>query len=332
MIREHLEGDTNLKLIIQIPCFNEANTLPGTLRDLPREIDGISRIETLIVDDGSTDGTSDVARAEGVDHIVRLPQNRGLARAFSVGLEEALKRGADIIVNTDGDNQYKGAGIGRLIEPILKGRAEMVVGDRQVASIKHFSKTKIYLQKLGSWVVRWASGTDVPDATSGFRAFSREAALHVSVYSSYTYTLETIIQAGKKGIAVTSVEVETNEMTRESRLIRSLPGYVLKSAVTILRIFLMYESLRVFLSIGFILMFLGSIIGFRFLTFYLAGAGQGHIQSLIFTAILVILGFLTCLLGLLADLIARNRQLSEESRYHLRKMEFSKEESRSPVR
>jgi glycosyltransferase involved in cell wall biosynthesis len=311
-----------MKLIIQIPCFNEAETLPSTIADLPRQVPGFDEVEFLVIDDGSTDNTAEVARKHGVDHIIRLSQNRGLAYAFNKGLETALNLGADVIVNTDGDNQYRGECVLDLVQPIIDGRAEIVVGDRRVGAIKHFSRTKKLLQKIGSWVVRWASGTDIPDSTSGLRAFSRDAALQLAVYSTHTYTLETIIQAGKKGINITHVPVGTNEKLRESRLIRSIPSYVMSSTITILRIFLMYEALRIFLTIGAVLFGLGALLVFRFLYFFIIGEGQGHVQSLIGAAILIVLGFQTFLLGLLADLIAQNRRLNEEMAYRLRKSEF----------
>lgn len=311
-----------MKLIIQIPCFNEAETLPLTISDLPKQIVGVDVIELLVIDDGSSDATSKVAMESGVHHIIKLPQNKGLANAFRVGLETALTLGADIIVNTDGDNQYRGEYVTELVKPILADEADIVIGDRQVETIKHFSVIKKRLQKLGSWVVRWTSGTGVPDATSGFRAFSREAALQLAVFSSYTYTLETIIQAGKKGLIITSVPVQTNVKLRDSRLMRSIPQYIVNSAGTILRIFLMYEALRVFLSLGLVLSTGGALLLARFAYFFIIGEGQGHVQSLIVASILVMLGFQTFLLGLLADLIARNRQLSEEMGYRLRKMEL----------
>ena len=309
------------KLVIQIPCFNEAETLPETLADLPKSIEGVDEIELLVIDDGSTDGTTEVAEQLGVDKVIRIPQNRGLANAFVRGLDISLEMGADIIVNTDGDNQYQAQYIQPLIAPILNSEAEIVIGDRQVDTIQHFSRTKKLLQKLGSWVVRWASGTDIPDTTSGFRAFSREAALHLTVFSGYTYTLETIIQAGKKGISITSIPVRTNPSTRRSRLIKSTIHYVAVSALTILRIFLMYEALRVFVSLAMLPLTAGLILIGRFLYFFVNGDGSGHIQSLIVAAILMVLAFLIGLLGLLADLIARNRRLSEEIRYQLKKIE-----------
>ncbi len=309
-----------MKLIIQIPCFNEVETLPQTIADLPRHIPGVDEIEFLVIDDGSTDGTADVAKELGVDHVVRLPHNKGLAYAFARGLQACLDQGADIIVNTDGDNQYSGDCVRDLVNPILKGDAEMVVGDRQINTIQHFSGVKKILQKLGSWIVRLASKTDVPDATSGFRAFSKEAALRLSIFSDYTYTLETIIQAGKKGISITSVPVETNEVLRESRLIHSTFRYVSRSAITIIRIFLMYEALRVFLGLSVIPLLGGLFLLGRFAYYFLIGDGQGHIQSLIVATILMVLGFVTILIGLLGDLIARNRRLNEEINYQLKKM------------
>jgi glycosyltransferase involved in cell wall biosynthesis len=311
-----------MKLVIQIPCFNEANTLPGTLDDLPKELAGIDSIEVLVIDDGSTDHTATVAADHGVDHIIRLPENRGLAKAFALGLENSLRLGADLIVNTDADNQYPGQSIGALIEPILQGRAEMVIGDRQIDIIHHFSRMKKLLQKIGSWVVRWASGTSVPDTTSGFRAFTPQAAMQLNVFSSYTYTLETIIQAGKKGIVIKSVPIQANPTPRKSRLIDSTAKYILRSAATIVRIFLMYEALRVFLTLSIIPLTLGFILIGRFGYFYAIGEGSGHIQSLIVATIMVMLGFLTILIGLIGDLIAKNRRLSEDIRFQLRRMEL----------
>jgi glycosyltransferase involved in cell wall biosynthesis len=279
----------------------------------------VDNVEVLVIDDGSTDGTAEVARAHGVEHVISQSRHRGLAAAFALGLQAALEMGADVIVNTDGDHQYRGDDIPRLVQPILEGRADMVVGDRQVNTIRHFSPWKKWLQRTGSLIVRWASRTGVPDATSGFRALSREAALRLEVFSTYTYTLETIIQAGRKGLSVVSVLVQTNEIRRRSRLIRSVPGYVLRSAVTILRVFLMYEALRSFLVLGTIPFFAGGLLLTRFLYFYAIGDGTGHIQSLIVAAILLVLGFQTFLLGLLADLIAKNRHLIEEVNYRLKK-------------
>ena len=311
-----------MKLIIQIPCFNEEATLPLTIRDLPQRIEGIDCIELLVIDDGSSDRTAEVARQLGVQHVVSLPRNIGLAYAFSVGLETALRLGADIIVNTDGDNQYCGQDIPKLIQPILEGRAGMVIGDRQVDTIAHFSPVKKKLQKLGSWMVRRVSGTEIPDATSGFRAFSRDTALRLVVFSRYTYTLETIIQAARKHIVVTSVPVRTNRKLRESRLVKGIFRYVWRSGLTIFRIVLMYEALTVFLTLGLLLIGGGLLVSLRFLIFLAMGQGSGHVQSLILASILFVLGFQNVLLGLLANLLNANRLLNEEINYRLRKMEF----------
>ncbi len=308
-----------MKLVIQIPCFNEAETLARTVEDLPKQLEGISEIELLVIDDGSTDGTAGIAQQLNVDHIVRHPQNRGLAAAFSTGLRTALELGADIIVNTDADHQYRGESIPDLLRPILDGRADMVVGDRRVETIGHFSWTKKLLQRMGSWVVRWISGTDVIDATSGFRALSREAALQLTVFSTYTYTLETVIQAGKKSLSVASVPVLTNEKLRESRLIRSVPRYLARSMVTILRIFLMYEPLKAFSFLSLLPLFAGIALAVRYIYFLVIGEGAGHIQSVIFGSAMGILAFLIFLLGLLSDLIARNRRLEEEILYRIRR-------------
>ena len=310
-----------MKLIIQIPCYNESETLPLTIGDLPKTVPGFDAIEYLVIDDGSTDGTAQIAESLGVHHIVRLPRNRGLAAAFEKGLQTAVQLGADVIVNTDGDNQYPGGFIPDLVRPILENEADLVIGDRQVETIPHFSRIKVFLQKLGSRVVRWSSGTNVPDATSGFRAFSRDAALRLVIFSNYTYTLETIIQAGKMGLNVASIPIETNPKLRESRLIRSIPVYLARSSVTILRIFLMYEALRTFITLGSLPFIAGWIFVFRFLYFFTIGEGQGHIQSLILASILILVGFLIFLLGLLGDLIARNRRLMEEMVFRVRKME-----------
>jgi glycosyltransferase involved in cell wall biosynthesis len=307
------------KLIIQIPCYNEQATLATTLEHLPRDVPGVDAVEWLVIDDGCTDGTAEVARSRGVDHVVKHPKNLGLARAFATGLEACLARGADIIVNLDGDNQYCAECIGDLIRPILDGRAEIVVGARSIDGIEHFSRTKKALQKLGSWVVRQASGTDIPDAPSGFRAFSREAALRIRVYSRYTYTLETIIQAGQHGMGITWVPIRTNPVTRPSRLIRSIPSYISRSLVTIVRIFVVYRPFRFFLSIGLVLSVLGTLIGVRFLWFYLTAGSSGHIQSLILASILLGMGFQTILVAFLADLLSVNRRLAEDNGYRLRR-------------
>ena len=306
-----------MKLIIQIPCFNEEVTLPETLADLPTAIPGIEVIETLVIDDGSLDRTASLARELGVNHVIRFPRNRGLAVAFAGGLNACLNAGADIIVNTDGDHQYQGSGIADLVGPIVRGEADMVVGDRQVDAIPHFSWLKKVLQKLGSRVVRWTSGTDVQDATSGFRALSKSAAAQLVVFSSYTYTLETIIQAGKRGLVVVSVPVETNPKLRESRLISNIFSYVLRSSVTILRIFMMYEALRVFTLISLLPALAGIVLFVRYSYFFSVGQGGGHIQSVVVASVLLLLAFQILLLGLLADLIAKNRRLSEEIHYRV---------------
>ena len=321
-------GESAVKLIIQIPAYNEEATLPQTLRDLPRSIPGVDEIEVLVVDDGSTDRTAQVAEELGVDHIVRLKQNQGLATAFTVGLETALRLGADIIVNTDADNQYRGQDIARLIQPILEGRADIVVGDRGVAALEHFSLLKRLLQRWGSWVVERAAGIPIPDATSGFRAFTREAALRLTVLSEYTYTLETLIQAGARRMKVVYVPVRTNPQTRPSRLIRSIPSFLALSALTILRFYTMYRPLRVFTTIGGILIAGGVALGLRFLYFYLVGRGMGHVQSLILAAILTIVGFQVCLIGLMAELVRLNRKMLEEILYRVRRMEIEEAKDR----
>ncbi|RMF64852.1 MAG: glycosyltransferase family 2 protein [Calditrichaeota bacterium] len=313
-----------MKLIIQIPCLNEEETLPKTLADLPEQIDGVDEIETLVIDDGSTDRTVEVARECGVNHIVRHTNNKGLAAAFVTGLDACVKLGANIIVNTDADHQYRGEDIARLIQPILRGEADMVVGDRQVDSIEHFSFIKKRLQALGSWVVRHVSDTEIPDTTSGFRAFSRDAALRLNVLSRFTYTLETIIQAGKSNIAITHVPVETNETLRESRLFRSIPKYIKRSAATIFRIYTMYEPLKAFSIIGGVVFSGGLLLSLRFVYFYFTGNGGGHIQSLILSAVLMLIGFQVFMIGLLADLIRGNRQLIEDVQYRVKKIEVRK--------
>jgi glycosyltransferase involved in cell wall biosynthesis len=301
-----------MKLIIQIPCYNEEHTLPATLRDLPVSIGGIDVIETLVVDDGSSDGTVEAARALGVNHVARLGVNRGLAFAFKEGLRVALDRGADIIVNTDADNQYNAADIPMLIAPILSGDAEIVIGERPISDSPHFSPLKKLLQKVGSWVVRKISNTTVQDAPSGFRAFSRSAAQQLNVFNEYTYTLETIIQAGHKGLAVVSVPIRVNPVTRESRLVSSLGNYVKKSMLTMFRFFVVYRPLRFFVPLAIVLAASGFLISLRFLIFFLMGDGGGHVQSLILSVFLMGSGLLMFSLGLLADLISVNRKLMEE--------------------
>lgn len=311
-----------VKLIIQIPCLNEEETLPQTLRELPRQIDGVDIIETLIIDDGSSDRTVQVARELGVDHVVRHTTNKGLAAAFMSGLDAGIKLGADVIVNTDGDNQYDGKSIAALIKPILTGCADMVVGNRQIDSISHFSFVKKRLQEMGSWVVRHVSGTDIPDTTSGFRAFSRDAALRLNVVSGFTYTLETIIQAGKSDIAITHVPISTNDKLRESRLFSSIPKYIKRSIATIFRIYMMYEPLRTFSFIGAVIFGAGLLVSLRFVYDYFTTGGAGHIQSLIFSAVLMLIGFQVGMFGLLADLIRANRRLIEDTQYRVKKVEI----------
>ncbi len=301
-----------MKLIIQIPCFNEEFALPIALAALPKSIDGIDVIEVLIIDDGSSDRTREVARTLGVDHVVGFPTNRGLAKAFMHGIRACLDRGADIIVNTDADNQYDAADIPALVEPIVDGRADIAIGARPIANIKHFSPLKKLLQRMGSSVVAAASGTTVADAPSGFRAFSRQAAASLNVFSPYTYTLETIIQAGQKNLAIASVPVGVNGDLRPSRLVRSIPSYVRKSMTTILRILIIYKPVRFFLTIGLLLFGVGFAVCLRFVYFYLAGQGGGHIQSLILAAVFMIFGFHTSLLAFIADLLSVNRRLLEE--------------------
>ena len=312
------------KLIIQIPCFNEEHTLPQTIADIPRSIEGISEIEILIIDDGSSDQTVEVAKELNVDHVVQHSKNRGLARAFCTGLDACLKRGADIIVNTDGDNQYAGKDIPKLIRPILEAKADIVVGDRQTKSVEHFSILKKMLQKFGSLVVRQLSGTDLPDAVSGFRAISREAALRLNIVSSYSYTVEMIIQAGNKNMAVTHVPVTVNPKTRESHLFKSLPNFIWRQLSTMIRMYSMYSPIKVFFSIGVVLCCIGVLPIIRFLFFYFAGDGAGHIQSLVLGGVFLIIGFITFMIGLLADLISFNRQLTEVALEKIRRLELRK--------
>ena len=311
-----------MKLIVQIPCYNEEKTLPQTVRDIPRQIEGIDEVEVLVVDDGSTDKTVEVAREIGVDHIVKNTCNKGLARTFLVGLDASLRLGANIIVNTDGDNQYKGEDIPKLIAPILKGEADIVIGDRQTDKIPHFSSTKKKLQKFGSFVVRILSKTDVPDAVSGFRAFSRDAAMQMNIVSAFSYTIETVIQAGKKDLAVTNVPIGTNPKTRESRLFQSIPKFLEHSLTTMIRTYAMYKPLRLFFYIGCLCIVGGLIPSIRFLFYYFMGQGSGHVQSLILAAILFIIGFQVFMIGLVADVISFNRKLIEETLLRVKRIEF----------
>ena len=324
------------KLIIQIPCLNEASTLPATVADLPRAVAGIDSVELLVVDDGSRDGTADVARACGVDHVVRLRRNKGLAAAFMAGIDASLKRGADFIVNTDADNQYAGREIPRLLAPLLAGDADIVIGDRNIAELRHMSWRKRQVQRLGSWVVRQVSNTNVPDTTSGFRAYTREAALRMTVVSEFSYTLESIIQAGKKRMAIAHVPIATNPRTRNSRLFDSAFSYIKKSAATIVRIYAMYEPLKVFTYIGLAVFSAGLAISIRFLYYFFTGAGYGHLQSLIASAILLIVGFQVLVIGLLADVISGNRKLLEDLLYRVRTLELPQnhnedDEDRAPT-
>ena len=308
-----------MKLIIQIPCYNEEATLAIALAELPRRINGFTKVEWLIIDDGSSDATRRVAEQNGVDHIVGFTRNQGLAKAFMLGLDACIQRGADVIVNTDADNQYRASDIPKLVGPILEGKADMVIGERPISKIEHFSPIKKQLQRFGSRVVRMASGADVADAPSGFRAISRETAMKLNVFNEYTYTLETIIQAGKKDMAVCSVPVGVNEDLRPSRLVKSIPSYIKRSIVTIIRIFVVYKPFRFFMTLGVTLFGIGMLLGLRYLYFMLTGEGGGHIQSVILAGVLMGIGFQTGLIAFVADLLAVNRKLLEEVQYRLRK-------------
>jgi glycosyltransferase involved in cell wall biosynthesis len=311
-----------MKLIIQIPCFDEETQLPATLADLPRDLPGVDRIEWLVIDDGSTDRTVEIARKHGVDHIVRLTNNKGLAAAFQAGLDASLKLGADIIVNTDADNQYYGGDVEKLIQPVLEGRADLVVGDRETDKIEHFSGLKKRLQRIGSAVVRRASETDVPDTTSGFRAYNREAALQVQVVSKFTYTLETIIQAGKMLVAVDHVPIRTNEQTRSSRLFPSMWAYVRRNAVAIFRVYALYEPLRVFLTAAGVVFLVAAVIWGRFLYYFFSGEGGGHIQSLILGAALFVAAVQLAALGVVGDILAGSRVLQQRILERVRRVEL----------
>lgn len=317
-----------MKLIIQIPCLNEAATLAIALAELPRRVEGFDRVEWLVIDDGSHDETATIARACGVDHVVRHPVNRGLAAAFMTGIETSIRLGADVIVNTDADNQYCAADIPTITSPVLAHEADIVVGARPIAQTGHFSWVKKKLQRLGSWAVRVVSKTDVVDAPSGFRAFSREAAMRLNVFNAYTYTLETIIQAGLSNMRVISVPIRTNEDLRPSRLVKSVSDYVKRSLVTILRVFVIYRPLLLFLWTGSTMALAGFALGLRFLYFYVSGHGTGHVQSVILASLFIILGTLLCLMGLLADLIATNRKLMERIHLRLLRMEHGRYASR----
>lgn len=317
-----------MKLIIQVPCYNEENTLPAAIEALPREIPGLDSIEYLVVNDGSQDKTAEVARRCGVHHVVNLTKNQGLAAGFMAGLDACLQLGADIIVNTDADNQYCGADVETLVRPILEGRADIVVGERPIDDIEQFSFLKKKLQRLGSWVVRAASHTTIPDAPSGFRAFSREAAMKLNVVSGYTYTLETIIQAGRKNMAIISVPVRTNPVSRESRLFRNMWQYVKRSIFTILRIFVMYNPLSFFLSLGLCFFGAGFLIGLRFLVLmFVYNESTGHVQSLLLAVALILIGVQTMILGLQADLISANRKIMEDIQYRVRRLFYDEKKS-----
>ena len=316
------------KLIIQIPCLNEAATLPATLADLPRAMPGIDLVEVLVIDDGSRDGTAEVARACGVEHVIRLRRNKGLAAAFMAGIDASLQAGADFIVNTDADNQYSGQEIPKLLAPLLSGEADIVIGDRNISALHHMSWRKRQLQALGSWVVRQVSNTSVPDTTSGFRAYTRDAALRMTIVSEFSYTLESIIQAGKKRMAIAHVPVTTNPRTRESRLFDSTFSYIKRSSATILRIYAMYEPLKVFTYLGLAVFGSGVAISLRFLYYFFTEAGFGperHLQSLIASAILMIVGFQVLVIGLLADVISGNRKLLEDLLYRVRSVELPRD-------
>ena len=312
------------KLIIQIPCLNEAETLPATLADLPRSVPGIDVVEVLVIDDGSRDRTAEVAKAQGVAHVIRFRQRKGLAAAFIAGIDASLRRGADYIVNTDADNQYAGRDIARLLEPLLRGDADIVVGDRNIRDLEHMSWPRKLLQRLGSWTVRQVSATNVPDTTSGFRAYTREAALRMTIVSDFSYTLESLIQAGKQRMAVTHVPISTNPRTRPSRLFDSVLSYIKRSAATIVRIYTMYEPLKVFTYIGTTIFVAGFLISMRFLYYFLfTFESEGKVQSLILSAVLMIVGFQVVLIGLVADVISGMRKLLEDLLYRVRRMELA---------
>lgn len=318
-----------MKLIIQIPCYNEAETLEIALNDLPKKIDGIDEIEYLIINDGSRDDTVKVAKNWGVHYVVNFKKNKGLAKGFMAGIDACLRNGADIIVNTDADNQYNGEDIEKLVRPILEEKADIVIGERPIDDTAHFSPLKKKLQHFGSWTVRVASKTDIPDAPSGFRAYSRDAAMRLNVTNEYTYTLETIIQAGRNKIAMESVPIRTNPELRKSRLFSSMFGYVKRSMVTIIRSFMMYKPLRFFTLVGSIFLLVGVGIGIRFLVYLCMGAGAGHIQSLILASTLLMMGFMTVIIGLQADVIAGNRKLLKDIQYHVRKLDYDAGKSES---
>ncbi|MBI2894883.1 MAG: glycosyltransferase family 2 protein [Deltaproteobacteria bacterium] len=320
-----------MKLVIQIPCLDEEGTLAETLSALPKALPGVDEIEVVVVDDGSTDRTSEVASAGGVAEVVRLPSTRGLARAFMAGIDAALRRGADVIVNTDADNQYPGGEIAKLVAPIVEGKADVVIGDRNVGKLAHFSPTKRLLQRVGSWVVRRASGTSLPDVTSGFRAFSREAALRLNVLSDFTYTLETIIQAGTDRLAIAHVPIEANRTERPSRLFSGTLEYLRRSSQTIARVYTMYRPLRSFMYIAALFLLIGLAVSTRFLYFFVSEPDySGHVQSLILAAVCLIIAFQVLLFGLLADLVGANRKLLEDALRRLRRLEIERGRDQRP--
>lgn len=314
-----------MKLIVQIPCLNEEDNVGQTIRDIPREIEGIDRVEVLIIDDGSTDRTVEVARVAGADHVVSFARNRGLAAAWRAGVDECLRLGADLVVNTDADNQYRGESIRDLVRPIVEGDADMVVGARPIEQIEDFSWIKKRLQRLGSWVVRRVSRTSISDATSGFRAYSRDAAMRLAVVSTFTYTHETLIQAGRTGLAVAEVPIGTNPKTRESRLFRSIPEYIRRSIGTILRIYVLYEPMALFNALAGILGAAGMVLAVRYLYFMIIGQGTGHVQSVIVAALLMMLAGQALALGIIADLIAANRKMIQDIRVRVRGLELAAE-------
>ncbi len=321
-----------MKLIIQIPCYNEAETLEIALNDLPKHVDGIDTIEYLIINDGSQDQTVQVAKNWGVHYVVSFTKNRGLAKGFMAGIDACLRNGADIIVNTDADNQYCGADIEKLVRPILDGDSDIVIGERPIDQTEHFSPLKKKLQHFGSWVVRKASKTDIPDAPSGFRAYSREAAIRLNVTNEYTYTLETIVQAGRERIAMGSVQIRTNEELRPSRLFQSMFGYVKKSMLTIIRAYIMYKPLQFFTIVGSVPFLLGLGVGARFLIYMCMGQAGGHVQSLILASTLLMMGFMTYIIGLQADIIAANRKILEDVQYQVRCIRYDKDVDDEPER
>ncbi len=314
-----------MKLIIQIPCYNEEKSLPITFADLPKKIEGVDKIETLIINDGSTDNTTEIAKKIGVDHIVSFKQNRGLAMAFSTGIEKCLELGADIIVNTDADNQYCGDDIKKLVKPIIDNNADVVIGNRETNNIKHFSWMKKRLQQSGSSLVRKLSNTDTPDTVSGFRAFSKGAALKINVLTDFSYTIENLIQLGHQKLKIISVPINTNEKLRESRLFKSIPSFIRNQLATILRVYATYKALKVFTNIGLVIIIPGLVGFIRFLYFFFTAGGEGHIQSLIFSTTAIIIGFLVLMFGIIADLISNNRKLIEKTLYKIKKLELERE-------